>query len=94
MQRLEKSLLNLPFKIVAINVAEHKTKVIYQSKRNNITFTVLLDPQSTTFNQWQAKILPTSFIVDKQGHIRYQVQGSIEWDDNEVYAIIAQLLSE
>ncbi|MCK5662658.1 MAG: TlpA family protein disulfide reductase [Thiotrichaceae bacterium] len=94
MQALEKSLAGLPFEIVAINVAEQKRKVNYQAKRINMTFTVLLDPDSKTFKQWQAKILPTSFIVDKKGYIRYLAQGPIEWDSNEVSATIEKLLIE
>jgi peroxiredoxin len=95
MLSLEKSLLNRPFEIVAINVAEQKKKVIYQAKLINMTFTVLLDPKSKTFKQWQAKILPTSFILDKKGRIRYIAQGALEWDsDIEVSAAIEQLLLE
>lgn len=95
MQRLEKSLTGQPFEIIAINVAEQERKVIYQAKLNNITFSVLLDPDSKTFKQWQAKILPTSFIVDKKGYIRYIAQGSLEWgSDDEVSAAIEKLLIE
>ena len=95
MLSLEKSLLNRPFEIVAINIAEQKKKVIYQAKLINMTFTVLLDPNSKTFKQWQAKILPTSFILDKKGRIRYIAQGPLEWDsDLEVSAALEQLLLE
>ena len=94
MQRLEKSLAEHPFEIIAINVAEQKRKVIYQAKRINMTFIVLLDSGSNTFKQWQAKILPTSFIVDKKGHIRYLAQGPIEWDTDEVSTTIENLLIE
>lgn len=95
MLSLEKSLQNQPFEIVAINVAEQKKKVKYQAKFVNMTFTVLLDPKSKTFKQWQAKILPTSFILDKKGHIRYIAQGPLEWDsDIEVSAAIEKLLLE
>ncbi len=94
MLRLEKSFQHRPFDIVAINVAEQKRTVSYQAKRNKISFTVLLDPKSKTFKQWQAKILPTSFIVDKKGHIRYIAQGPLEWDSDEVIAVIEKLLME
>ena len=94
MQRLEKSLTDQPVEIMAINVAEQERKVRYQAKLINMTFSVLLDPDSKTFKQWQAKILPTSFIIDKKGHIRYLVQGPIEWDTIEVSEIIAKLIIE
>ncbi|NOQ78931.1 MAG: redoxin domain-containing protein [Gammaproteobacteria bacterium] len=94
MLSLEKSLADRPFEIVAINVAEQKKKVIYQAKRVNMTFTILLDPDSKTFKQWQVKILPTSFILDKKGHIRYFAQGPLEWDSDEVSETIEKLLAE
>ncbi len=94
MQRLAKSLRNRPFEIVAINVSEQKQRVKYQSKRINMTFTVLLDTEGKTFQHWQAKILPTSFIVDRKGRIRYLAQGPLEWDSDEVSAIIEKLLIE
>ena len=94
MQRLAKSLRNRPFEIVAINVSEQKQRVKYQSKRINMTFTVLLDTEGKTFQHWQAKILPTSFIVDRKGRIRYLAQGPLEWDTDEVSAIIEKLLIE
>ena len=94
MQRLAKSLHNKPFEIVAINVSEQKQRVLYQSKRINMTFTVVLDTEGKTFQHWQAKILPTSFIVDRKGRIRYLAQGPLEWDSDEVSAIIEKLLIE
>lgn len=94
MLRLEKSFSKRPFKVIAINVEEQKRKVSYQIKRNNMNFTVLLDPKSKTFKQWQVKILPTSFIVDKKGTIRYLAKGPLEWDSEEVSEIIEKLLIE
>jgi hypothetical protein len=38
------------------------------------------------------KGLPTSFVIDREGGIRYQVQGAIEWDDAETIGIIESLL--
>lgn len=94
MQRLEKSLTGHPFEIVAINVSEQKQGVIRRLKRINMTFTVLFDAKGKTFKQWQAKILPTSFIIDKKGHIRYLVQGPLEWDSDEISTVIEKLIPE
>ncbi|MCU7939762.1 MAG: TlpA family protein disulfide reductase [gamma proteobacterium symbiont of Bathyaustriella thionipta] len=94
MQRLEKVFTDQPFEIVAINVSEVKKKVIYQAKLNHMNFTVLLDPESKTLKQWRAKILPTSYIIDKKGHIRYLAQGPLEWDSTEVATAIEKLLIE
>ena len=94
MQRLSQSMKENSFEIIAINVSEQKQRVLRRLKRMDMTFTVLFDPKGETFNQWQAKILPTSFLLDKKGHIRYQAAGPIEWDSDSVSQVIKQLLLE
>ncbi len=37
---------------------------------------------------------PTSYLVDRQGKIRYRAMGLIDWTNSEVIAIIDQLLKE
>ena len=94
MQRLENALSERPFKILAINVSENKQTIMRRLKRFNITLDILLDLKGNTFKQWQAEIIPTSFIIDKQGHIRYIAKGPVEWDDTEVTTLINKLLKE
>jgi hypothetical protein len=43
---------------------------------------------------WRVFVLPTSFLVDKQGQIRYSLSGHIEWDAPETVGIIEKLLAE
>ena len=54
---------------------------------------VLLDERKGTFNSWGVSVLPTSFLLDKQGNIRYRVQGDTEWD-SEAVALIETLINE
>jgi peroxiredoxin len=44
----------------------------------------LLDTRKNTFNSWVSSALPTSFLLDKQGRVRYRVQGEVEWDSDTV----------
>jgi peroxiredoxin len=40
-------------------------------------------------------MLPTSFILDREGRVRYRILGDMEWDnDREVEEILAALLRE
>jgi thiol-disulfide isomerase/thioredoxin len=94
LKRLKKQLSDRPFEILAVNVGEKKYRVRKFVKLINFDLPVLLDTSSDTFDQWGAKILPTSFVIDAEGHIRYRVIGDPEWDGENTLAILEELLSE
>ena len=94
MQRLQQRLGDQPFTILTINVGEQKYKVWKFVQLINLTLPVLLDPDSRTFNDWGSSILPTSFLLDRQGRVRYRAQGDLEWDSDEIVSLINTLLTE
>jgi len=94
LQRLQQRLDDQPFTILTINVGEQKYKVWKFVKLINLTLPVLLDPKSRTFNDWGSSILPTSFLLDRHGRVRYRVQGDLEWDSDEVISLVSTLLAE
>ena len=94
MQQLHNKLADEAFEMLPVNVGEKKYRVWKFVKLVNFTVPVLLDTDSETFNAWDASVLPTSFLLDKQGRIRYRIQGDIEWDSEEVVAIIKDLVKE
>jgi hypothetical protein len=55
---------------------------------------VLLDTNSMTFTGWGVSVLPTSFLLDTEGRIRYRVQGDFEWDSEDVITLIEGLINE
>ena len=44
-----------------------------------------------TIRRWRVFAFPSSFILDRQGRIRYSVNTAIEWDTAEVRAVIDRL---
>ncbi|MCK4676379.1 MAG: redoxin domain-containing protein, partial [Gammaproteobacteria bacterium] len=60
----------------------------------NFELPVLLDTPKDIFNAWSIKTLPTSFLVDAEGNVRYRVRGNPDWEDKNTLAIIEQLISE
>lgn len=55
---------------------------------------VLLDTFSDTFSAWQVKTLPTSYLIDAAGTVRYRVIGNPGWDSAKTSGIIDTLLTE
>ena len=94
LERLQQALDEQPFEILAVNVGEQKYRVWKFVKLVNFGLPVLLDERKDTFNAWGLSVPPTSFLLDKQGNIRYRVVGDIEWDSEEVIALIEALINE
>lgn len=92
LQRLKKRFADRPFEILAINVGEKKYKVRKFSKVIKLELPVLLDTASETFDDWGVKTLPTSFLIDSRGQIRYQVRGNPGWKTEEIRNIIEEMM--
>jgi thiol-disulfide isomerase/thioredoxin len=92
LQRLKKHFADQPFEAITINVGEKKYKVRKFSKLINLELPVLLDTSSETFDDWGVKTLPTSFLIDSTGQIRYQVRGNPGWETDEIRSIIKQMM--
>jgi thiol-disulfide isomerase/thioredoxin len=92
LQRLKKRYPNQTFEILAINVGEKKYKVRKFAEVTRLELPVLLDSSSKTFDAWGVKTLPTSFLIDSDGRIRYQVRGNPGWETDETLSIIESML--
>jgi thiol-disulfide isomerase/thioredoxin len=92
LKRLKTHFAGRPFEIVTINVGEKKYKVRKFTNLINLNLTVLLDTSSETFNRWGVKTLPTSFLIDSNGKIRYQIRGNPGWDNDQTLSIIEGIL--
>jgi len=92
LQKLKKHFSNRPFEVLTINVGEKKYRVRKFSKIISLDLPVLLDTQRKIFQQWNIQTLPSSFLVDKNGQIRYAVQGNPGWDNKDNLSIIEKLI--
>lgn len=92
--RLKKQLTDQPFEILALNVGEKKYRVRKFAKLINFHLPVLLDTSKETFDDWDIKTLPTSFLIDAEGKIRYRVRGNPGWEEDDTIKIIKQLITE
>ena len=92
--KLKNQLAGEPFEILAINVGEKKYRVRKFAKLVNFKLPVLLDTSSETFKSWGVKTLPTSFLIDAKGQVRYRVRGNPGWDQDKTLTIIENLIAE
>ena len=95
MQRLADKLGPEEFTILAVNMAEEVATINnFLQTRVKVRFPVLLDQDGAALKRWDVFAFPTSYVIDKQGNIRYALFGSVEWDSQEMLTIFSELIQE
>ena len=95
LQRLSTSMEGKPFALLTINTGQSRGAATRSVRQTKVQLPVLLDRNGDVFRQWKGRMLPTSFILDREGRVRYRILGDMEWDnDREVEEILAALLRE
>jgi peroxiredoxin len=77
--------------MLAINVGEDEDTIFIFSADYPIDFPVLLDRSGDVIREWPVKGLPTTFVLDREGNIRYMAVGAREWDDVALLEIVKGL---
>ena len=90
-QRLAESMRGKPFAVVGVNVGEGRLRVKTAAARLGIEFPVLLDRESVAFDAWGASGLPTTYLLDREGAIRYVGRGPLEWDSAAIIDVLEQI---
>jgi len=94
MQRLKEKMAGQAFVILGVDSAEPREDVMGFLEVVRVDFPILLDTDSTVTKSWKVYALPTSFIIDRTGRIRYSLSGPTEWDEGEAVQLIESLLRE
>jgi thiol-disulfide isomerase/thioredoxin len=92
MERLRASLAGQPFEVLGVNMAEPLSRIEKFTATVPVAFTLLRDRDGATARAWGAKVLPASYLVDREGRIRYFVYGEVDWSSAAVRAKVAELL--
>jgi peroxiredoxin len=96
MERLHQMLDSDVFKVIAINQMESPDHVFAYTGQLAVdpTFPILFDSDSSIANAYKVKGLPTTYLIDKQGMIRYRAIGGREFDHPDVVKLIKELIEE
>ncbi|MGC9385521.1 MAG: redoxin domain-containing protein [Hydrogenovibrio sp.] len=94
MTRLKTALSDQPFEILAANLAEEKPQIESFLSEHPVNFPILLDPKGSAVQAWRVFAYPSTYVIDKQGVIRYALFGGHEWDDAQTLQQIKALLAE
>ena len=66
--------------ILAVNVGENKSTAVNFMMESGLDFTVLLDVNKSTSQNYLVRGIPTSYFLDQDGIIREKVVGAISYE--------------
>lgn len=94
MQRLQDKFADQPFEIVAINAGESADAIeaFLLGLDNELTFTILLDEKSRSFQEFRIPGLPMSYLISKDGELLETIMGGREWDDEKQVTLVETAL--
>lgn len=96
MERLHQQINADDFSVIAINQMEDSDQVFAFTGQLEVdpTFEILFDSRSEVSQVYAVRGLPTTYLIDKQGNIRYRAVGGREFNHPEVVKIISDLINE
>lgn len=80
--------------VVGINVGEGRARIAEFRERVPIEFDILRDVDSLVLKTWHVRIMPMTFLIDRNGMLRYQLVGEADWNDPAVQAPLLELLKQ
>lgn len=93
MERLRQQVQGEAIAVLAINVGEDEDRVFEFTGSYPVEFPLLLDQQGKVIEDYPVVGLPTTYIIDPKGRIRYRAVGSREWDDPALIEELRALLN-
>jgi thiol-disulfide isomerase/thioredoxin len=96
MERLNQHFKGKDFVVLAVNQMEDGDQVFTYTGGLEVdpTFTILFDKDSAVSRAYGVQGLPTTYLIDKKGNIRFRAIGGREFDHPEVERQILQLMQE
>ena len=75
-------------------MSERKKKAPGFYQKNAEHMVMLMDPDSVAFKECEGIGLPSSFVLDPAGRIRYEAYGPVNWDAEYIVKSFEELMVE
>ena len=81
------------FAVVGVNLGEAEARIQAFTDKTGTTFPILLDRDGVAKKSWKVNGVPTTFVLDGAGRIRFWYVGVLDFSDPSLAAQIGQLLA-
>ncbi len=93
LERLYRGLLGKDFAILAVSVDEGGAEAVTSfMQRNRLSLPVLLDPRRSVSRLYGTFKFPETYLLDRDGVVRYKVIGPSDWTAQENINIVRSLI--
>ena len=93
LQRAQASLADKGLIVLTVNVGDSEEKVAAFFQQAGLSLPVLFDKDwSVSRSLWKVRMLPSTYVVDRKGAIRYSILGEVSWDAPHHIASLTRLL--
>ena len=82
------------FQVLAVNLAEPVSRIEKFMGTMPLRFPILRDRDGAVAKAWKARLLPASFLIGRDGRIKYVAYGELDWTSAPVRARVEELLKE
>jgi thiol-disulfide isomerase/thioredoxin len=94
MQRLQDKFAGRPLVVLAVNMGEDEATVrAFVRDTIKVTFPIPLDRDGAALKRWKVFVFPTSFVLGRDGKIRYALFGELDWAQDSVLRLLEELLT-
>jgi peroxiredoxin len=91
LQALRDALAPNGFEVLGVNFQEGPTRIDAFVRKAGISFPVVRDTDGVV-RSWNARVFPSSFVVEPRGHVRYVMVGEGDWTSPTLVSTIRSLL--
>jgi thiol-disulfide isomerase/thioredoxin len=92
LQRLRDTLGPQGLEVLAVNYMEGPARIDAFVQKIGLSLPIVRDTDGSVAKTWNARIFPSSYVVDRGGRIRYVLTGGAEWTSAALVSTIRELL--
>lgn len=96
MARMWEQLSPQGLELLAVNAGEKEERIeaFLETLETPLRFPLMIDKTADVFKSWNVTGLPMTFVIGKQGRIRYSANGARAMDTDHIMEILRRLLEE
>jgi peroxiredoxin len=92
LQRLREQLGGRGLEVLGVNFQEGPARIGAFVDKAGIRFPIVRDTDGAIARAWNARVFPSTYVVDREGRVRYVLVGEADWTSPALLSTIASLL--